>query len=154
MKIDEQAIDAYINTPKTVEFYKEAFEKYTIAGVDQFKWHWSWWAFGGGVFYLLYRKLYLEAAIYLLVFSILINIPALNLLAWIVSGGVLPYLVYRRYKKIKKQVKKNIENPNKQLDVLKELGGVNKWAIWIAVLINGLFLGAVLYTTMAVLAAT
>jgi hypothetical protein len=136
---ESEAIEAYINTPKSVEYYKKAFQKYQVAGIDQFRWNWSWWAFGGGVFYLLYRKLYLEAFIYFLVFILLGSLPFISLMLWIVSGGVLPYFVYKRYKKIKQQVETNLDDKDKQIAALRELGGVNKWAIWLAIITSILF---------------
>jgi len=147
---EEKAIKAYINTPKTVEFYKKAFEKYNISGIDQFRWHWSGWAFAGGMFYLLYRKLYLEAVVYFFVFILLMPLPLVNLIAWIASGGILPYFVYKRYKKIKTEVENNLDNPHQQIDVLRELGGVNKWGIWLAVMLNIAFIGALMYITLVV----
>ncbi len=130
---ESQAIEAYIGTPKTVDFYKEGFHKYSAAGVDQFAWHWSWWAMFGGVFYLLYRKLYIEALIYFLIFAFVGMIPLVGLILWVVSGGVLPYLVYKRYKKMKAQIENNIQEESAQLEALHTVGGVNKWAIWLGV---------------------
>jgi hypothetical protein len=150
MSLEEsEAIEAYIDKPEVVDYYKDAFKKYSIAGVDQFAWHWSWWAFGGGMFYLLYRKLYLEALGYFVLFMVVGAFPFISILLWIVSGGVLPYFVYKRYKKIKAQVEANLSDPQEQLAALRELGGVNKWAIWVAVVFSLLFWGVGLY--MAIL---
>jgi hypothetical protein len=136
---EKKAIEAYIGTPKSVEYYKKAFQSYQIAGVDQFRWNWSWWAFGGGVFYLLYRKLYLEALVYFLIFIMLGFLPFISLILWIVSGGVLPYFVYKRYKKIKEQVETNLGDLDREIVALKELGGVNRWAIWLGIITSVLF---------------
>ena len=146
MALDEsQAIEAYIGTEKSVDWYKDAFQKYSIAGVDQFAWHWSWWAFGGGMFYLLYRKLSLEALGYFVLFMLLGAFPLISLVLWIASGGVLPYFVYKRYKKIKAEVEANLPDEYAQLQALQELGGVNRWAIWVAVVMSLLFWGVGLY---------
>jgi hypothetical protein len=146
---ESEAIKAYIGTEKTLAFYEEAFKKYSVAGVDQFAWHWSWWAFGGGMFYLLYRKLYLEALGYFILFMVVGAFPLISIVLWIISGGVLPYFVYKRYKKIKAQVETNLSDSQEQLSALRELGGVNKWAIWVAVIFTLLFWGGGLY--MAIL---
>ena len=144
--IDEsQAIEAYIDKEKSEAFYKEAFAKYSAAGVDQFQWHWSWWAMFGGVFYLLYRKLYLEAVVYMIAFATVGMIPFVGLLMWIVSGGVLPYFVYKRYKKTLGQVEENLVTTDEQLTALKTVGGVNSWAIWAAVLIHIIMWIGVIY---------
>lgn len=133
---ESQAIEAYINTEKSETFYKNAFSKYSAAGVDQFQWHWSWWAMFGGVFYLLYRKLYLEALIYFILFAAVGTMPIPSLILWIVGGGVLPYFVYKRYKKTKAQVEQNLSGTQEQLGALRVVGGVNQWAIWIGVALH------------------
>lgn len=150
---ESEAIKAYIGTPKSEEYYQKAFAKYSVAGVDQFAWNWSWWALGGGMFYLLYRKLYLEALGYFVLFMVIGAFPFASLLLWIASGGVLPYFVYKRYKKIKTQVEANLHSPQEQLAALEELGGVNRWAIWVAVVFTLLFWGmgiymAIIYSAM------
>ncbi len=139
MHLNTEEVEAYIGTPKTFPFYMEAFEKYSEAGVDQFRWHWSWWAFGGGLFYLLYRKLYIEAVAYFLVFALLSPLPLVSLILWIASGGVMPYFVYKRYKKMKAEVEQNISDPHERLEAMRKLGGVNKWAIWLGVGLTLLF---------------
>ncbi len=145
MMDETEAIEAYIDTPKTVDFYKDAFASYGVAGVDQFTWKWSWWAMFGGMFYLLYRKLYLEALAYFLIFATIGMIPIVGLILWILSGAVLPFLVYKRYKKTKAQVEKNLPDEREQLSALKELGGVNKWAIWLGVALHlFLWMGVIL----------
>ena len=131
---EQQAIEAYINSEKSVDFYKEGFAKYSAAGIDQFAWHWSWWAMFGGVFYLLYRKLYLEALIYFVLFATVGMIPIAGLIMWVASGGILPYFVYKRYKKTLAQVEENLGNADEQMTALQTVGGVNQWAIWIAVI--------------------
>ena len=147
---ESQTIEAYIATEKTLPFYKEAFKKYTITGIDQFAWHWSWWAMFGGVFYLLYRKLYIEALAYFLLFASVGMIPLAGLLMWIISGGVLPYFVYKRYQKTKAQVEENISGEAAQLEALSVVGGVNKWAIWLAVALHLIMWIVALNTVMLV----
>jgi len=137
MKLDDtQAIEAYINTPKTLDFYKKAFEKYTITGIEQFAWQWSWWAIFGGVFYLLYRKLYIEALAYVILFATVGMIPFLGLVFWVSSGGILPYFVYKRYKKTRYEVEKHLTGTEVKLSALRSAGGVNTWAIWLAVALH------------------
>jgi hypothetical protein len=154
MQIDEsQMISAYIDKPESEEFYKKAFEDYTKNGVEQFKWHWSWWAFGGGVFFLLYRKLYVEAAVFFLISMLSSTVPIANILIWILSGGVFPYFVFKRYKKGKEMVETNFENINDRLTALREFGGYNKWAIYIGVIITTISIGSMLYFTILLTAA-
>ena len=131
-----QAIEAYIDTPKTLDFYKKAFTKYHVTGIDQFAWHWSWWAMFGGVFYLLYRKLYLEALVYFVLFATIGMLPFVGLIMWGVSGGVLPYFIYKRYQKTREQVEKHLTGEEVKLAALTSAGGVNAWAIWLGVAVH------------------
>jgi len=133
---ESQAIEAYIDTEKTEQFYKDAFSKYSATGVDQFQWHWSWWAMFGGVFYLLYRKLYLEALVYFILFAAVGAMPMISLLLWIAGGGILPYFIYKRYQKTKAQVEQNLSGTQEQLDALSTVGGVNQWAILVGVALH------------------
>jgi len=146
MTLDEtQAIEAYIDTPKTLAFYQKAFEKYTVTGISQFAWHWAWWAMFGGVFYLLYRKLYLEALGYFILFATVGMVPFVGLIMWVVSGGVLPYLVYKRYQKTKEQVEMHLTGEEVKLAALRMTGGVNTWAIWLGVALHVIMWISILY---------
>jgi len=146
---DIEQIKAYINKPQSQQYYIDAFEKYTTNGIDQFRWNWSWWAFGGGIFFLLYRKLYLEAAVFAVITFLSSFVPIASLIIWVISGGTLTYFVYQRYNKIKTQVEENIDDPIKQQESLIELGGYNNWALWIAVIINALVLLTIIGTIMS-----
>ena len=133
-------IKAYINKPKSEDFYIDAFEAYSAGGIDQFKWKWSWWAFGGGIFFLLYRKLYVEALIFFMLSAITSQVPVVALVVWIVSGALFPYLVYLRYKKGKEMVLEKFSDKIEQLNALREYGGYNNWAIYLGVAVNILML--------------
>ncbi len=145
-----EAIRAYINKEKSEQYYEEAFAKYAAAGVDQFQWHWSWWAMFGGIFYLLYRKLYLEALVYFLLFAIVGMIPFMGLIMWVASGGILPYFVYKRYKKTLAQVEENLSTKEEQLQALRTVGGVNQWAIWLAIVIHVIAWAGFIYTSIMI----
>ena len=149
MQIDEsQMISAYIDKPESEEYYKNAFENFSSSGIEQFKWHWSWWAFGGGVFFLLYRKLYVEAAVFFLISMISSAVPVANIIIWIISGGVFPYFVYKRYKKGIEMVEANIINDDDKLSALREFGGYNKWALYLGAAMAIISIGSMLYFTI------
>ena len=149
MQIDEsQMISAYIDKPESEEYYKNAFESFSSSGIEQFKWHWSWWAFGGGVFFLLYRKLYVEAAVFFLISMISSAVPVANIIIWIISGGVFPYFVYKRYKKGKEMVKANFKSDDEKLSALREFGGYNKWALYLGAVMALISMGSMLYFTI------
>ena len=148
---ESKAIEAYINKAQSNDFYRKGFAKYSAAGVDQFAWHWSWWAMFGGLFYLLYRKLYMEALILFVLFAVIGMIPVVGLVAWIATGGVLPYLVYKRYKKVKAQVEMNFADEDDQFKALREVGGYNQWAIWLGVALHVLMWVGVFYMVIVMM---
>ncbi len=147
---ESKAVEAYINKEKSLGFYQKAFAKYSVAGVDQFAWHWSWWAMFGGIFYLLYRKLYVEALVLFILLVTVGMIPFVGFVAWIVTGGVLPYFVYKRYKKVKAQVESNLPSESEQLNALRVVGGYNQWAVWLGVALHILMWVAMFYLLMMV----
>ncbi len=156
--LDNQEIErikAYINKPQSEQFYIDAFEAYTAGGVEQFKWKWSWWAFGGGLFFLLYRKLYIEAAIFFLLSLVLSAFPIGYIIIWIVSGAVFPYLVFKRYQKAKEMVLDRFGEDEAQiLSALREYGGYNQWAVYLSIFINLLILIWFVYMTILVTGAS
>lgn len=139
---DGRALEAYIQTPDKLGWYKMCFSKYDVNGVEKYAWSWSWYAFFFGPIYLAYRKCYLEAVgIWVLttLFSCFIAVGGIVSLAISIAiGGSAPYLVYRRYKKMADQVEMTENNYERQLEMLRELGGVNTIARNIFIVIYGL----------------
>ena len=149
---EKEAVAAYINKAESEEFYINAFDEYNIHGIDQFSWKWSWWAFFGGIFFLLYRKLYIEALVFFLLATVISVIPFGGLVLWIASGGVFPYFVYKRYKKIRAEIDSKVSEKSEKIELLKRLGGYNDWAIWIAVFVNVLVMIGLLYLAFFMMA--
>jgi len=146
---DEQMIEAYINTPKKNTWYQNAFQKYNVNGVDKLAWHWSWWAFFGGFFFLLYRKAYI-AALGLFVASIIISpIPILSFILWIASGGFSVYFIYLKYQQKKKETEASCQTEEECIQAIKNVGGVNKWVIWVAAILNTIVLVYILFFIVA-----
>ena len=146
---DQQMIEAYIDKPEVTSWYVNAFKRFSINGVDVMKWNWSWWAFFGNVFYLLYRKAYLPAGILFALNMLVGFIPFGGLILWILAGGYSPYFVYKTYKQKKIEVERAIdqEDINKRLETMQLVGGTNDWAIWVGVILSVFFWG-VLFSTM------
>lgn len=145
---DDKMLEAFVGVPEKVEWYKNAFKKYNVNGVESFAWNWSWWAFFGGAFFLLYRKVYLYA-VGLFIVGIVLNIPLsaiadenvktftslINTLSlWIISGGVSTFLLYKKYIKIKQEIENKISDTNSRIETMKTLGGVNSKVIWITII--------------------
>jgi len=136
---DYKMIEAYIDKPEVTEWYVDAFKKFNINGVDVMKWKWSWWAFFGNVFYLLYRKSYLAAGILFLLTLVTSFIPLGGLILWILTGGYAPYFVYKTYKEKRLEVEAQVQDEEKRLETMRYVGGYNDWAIWIAVILHLFF---------------
>ncbi len=140
---DYQMIEAYIDKPEVTEWYVNAFSKFNVNGVDVMRWHWSWWAFFGSVFYLLYRKAYLAAAILFILTIVSGVIPFGSLILWILTGGYAPYFVYKTYKEKRVEVEAVIQDEAKRIETMRIVGGYNDWAIWVAVIVHILIWGAI-----------
>lgn len=133
---DYRMIEAYIDKPEVTDWYVNAFSKFNINGMDVMRWHWSWWAFFGSVFYLLYRKSYMAAGILFILTLVIGMIPFGGLILWVLTGGYAPYFVYKTYKDKRLEVEAQIHDEEKRIETMRLVGGSNEWAIWIAVVIH------------------
>lgn len=145
-------ISAYIGekkslekTKKTLGWYKDSFEKGDLSG--GFSWKWSWWAFFGNCFYLLYRKCYLEGISYFLLVYVLgglmnkfmPNVADMTggafLFITLLSGGLLHNLVYRRYLKSKTIIENRAVSNEEMESEMKSIGGTDKRAVIIGIIV-------------------
>lgn len=133
---DYRMIEAYIDKPEVTDWYVNAFSKFNVNGIDVMRWHWSWWAFFGSVFYLLYRKSYMAAGILFILTLVIGMIPFGGLILWVLTGGYAPYFVYKTYKDKRFEVEAQIQDEQKRIETMRLVGGSNEWAIWIAVVIH------------------
>lgn len=148
-----QMIEAYIDKPEVTQWYVNAFSRYSINGIDVTRWNWSWWAFFGGVFYLLYRKAYLPAII-LFVLNLLVGvIPFGHLILWILTGGYAPYFVYKTYKEKLLEVDTVFNDRAKKIETLRVLGGTNVWALWAGIIVSVILWASFLSTIGFILTA-
>jgi len=61
---EARMLEAFFGKPDQPDkglWYANAFSKYEIEGVEKIQWKWSWWAFFGGLWFLLYRNAYAAA---------------------------------------------------------------------------------------------
>ena len=131
---DYKMIEAYIDKPEVTQWYVNAFKKYNINGMDVTRWHWSWWAFFGSVFFLLYRKAYNAAGILAALLMVGWFIPFGWLTLWVLTGGYATYFVYKSYKEKRLEVEEQMEDEEKRLETMSLLGGTNEWAIVVGVI--------------------
>lgn len=142
-------IEAFIDKPDKTLWYQNAFAQYNVNGIDVMKWHWSWWGFGAGAAFLLYRKQYL-AALGLFILSMTIGmIPFVTLILMILSGGYSTYFIYKGYKKKLAEVEANIEDIDKRIETMRAVGGYHSWVIWIYAILSALFFVYIFAMTMS-----
>lgn len=116
---------------KKAEYYKAKFQKFSIRGVETFAPTWNWCAFLFTFWWMLYRKLYLWALLWLL----LTFVPFFGLIFWIAAGIAGNYLYFRHVTARIREARS--VQPSHQLPAaLRELGGVNEWVIPVAIVLT------------------
>ena len=128
---DDAIIEAFVDKPDVLPWYNNAFSKFNVNGVDALKWHWSWWAFGGGFLYLLYRKAYIPALVLFMLSMTVGMIPYASFGLMILGGGLAPYFVYKRFQDKKQEIEANIQDRETRIETMREIGGYHQWVIWV-----------------------
>lgn len=137
----EQAmIEAFVGKPDKFSWYKKAFSQFSVNGISTMKWNWSWWAFFGTCWFLIYRKAYLSGLVVFILFVITSWIPLTGLIISILTGGYSTYFVYKIYKVKKDEIEKSIDDEQKRIETMKIVGGYNNWVVWLAIILNGLII--------------
>jgi len=127
----EERLRAYVGP--NAEYHIKRFNRYNNGGVEEFRLTWNWSACLLGVFYVLYRKMYLFAGIGL----ILCFIPGVVIL-WnlLVAPVVTNYLYYKHVNARINKYAAAIQDENSLLEALRSAGGVNtSVAVVLAVLV-------------------
>jgi hypothetical protein len=155
---EAKMLEAFVGKPDKPEkglWYANAFAKYDVNGVDAMRWNWSWWAFFGGIWFLIYRKAYAAAGGLFLISIASAFIPFAGLVVWVLSGGYSPYFVYKTYKAKKLQIEAAEGDENRRIEMMQELGGYNQWVVVMAVILNVLaFIGIMMAIAAGVTADT
>ncbi len=138
-KLLRQKLEFFLQTPSKFEIYARACEKFFAAGKQRelnYVSTWSWWAFFGTLFFFLYRKEYKIAAALFAVVVISCFIPFLDeydrsigMAVSVSSGTMAKYFVCYRFVAL---LDKGDD------EALRKGGGVNRWAIWLAVIFYAL----------------
>lgn len=127
----DKMIEAFIGKPEKILWYQNAFTKYSVNGIDVMRWHWSWWGFGAGPAFLLYRKQYIPALILFILSITLGKILMGTLLLMILSGGYATYFIYKGYKTKLAEIETNIKDKQKRIETMQAVGGYHSWVIWV-----------------------
>lgn len=126
-------------------YYLLQFSKFSVTGTEKFCVTWNWSCFGFTWLWMLYRKMYLLAALTFVVFCI----PGVNILLHIVAGVVGNYLYYGHVKQKILEIRAIPAHQNINL-VYQEAGGVHRWVIILGIVFGimmALFI-AMFFSTM------
>lgn len=149
---EAKMLEAFVAKPDRPEkglWYANAFAKYDVNGVDTMRWNWSWWAFFGGIWFLIYRKAYAAAGGLFLIAIASSFIPFGGLVISILAGGYSTYFVYKTYKTKKLEIEAAEGDENRRIEMMQELGGYNQWVVVLAVIVNVLVLVGVFMAIVA-----
>jgi hypothetical protein len=120
-------------------YYLGKFRSFQVGRVETFVPTWNWNAFLFTTWWFLYRKMYLWA---LLAF-VASCIPVVGLVAWIAVGVAGNYLYYRHASAQIGRVR--AVTPEGDLPrVLAQVGGVNRWVIWVGVVLTILAIAGII----------
>ena len=115
-------------TGNNSNYYVQNFAKFTIAGTENFTMTWNWSTCCFTFFWMLYRKMYVQAAITFVIFWV----PGINIILHIVAGVVGNYLYYKHAKDKIVEIRA-IQSPQNFYAVLQQVGGVHGWVIPIGI---------------------
>ena len=131
---EAKMLEAFVGKPDSPDkglWYANAFSKYDINGVDVMRWKWSWWAFFGGIWFLIYRKAYAAAGGLFLISIVASFIPFSGIVISILAGGFSTYFVYRIYKTKKLEIERANSDESQRIEMMRVVGGYNAWAAWV-----------------------
>lgn len=98
---NSELITTFIGDKDNARFYKKAFSKYNINGVDKFAFVFSFGGLCFGVFNLFHRRLYKESLIWFLISILPIGLSGglLYIVSAFAGAFVNPYLVYKKFRR-------------------------------------------------------
>ena len=134
--VSPEELRAYVGP--NAEGYVATFERFRRTGEARFAFSWSWMACLWGVWWYLYRKMYLWAAVDFAVsvlFGWTLFVPILWAMARAVTGDYLYYLHAGRKIRQLRPLSGGGEPPGdpEHLARLAREGGVHRWIVWAAV---------------------
>lgn len=126
-------IEAFIDKPSVTLWYKNAFNTFDVksGNSDELQWQWSWWAFGTGFLFLLYRKQYLPSLVLFILSSLMSFIPIFGgILSMVLAGGYSTFFVYKGYKTKLLEVENLVVDESKRVQMMRQVGGYHEWVVW------------------------
>ena len=121
-----EILKAYIGTPSKFNWYEKVFDSYDVNGVEKFSFNWSWWGFFFAPAYLAYRKCYLMAVLTWCLIGFLQEFFLIPMfIYYVILGFTTPFLIFKKYKKTVKEIETKESDFSIQVEMARELGGVN-----------------------------
>ncbi|MEI7818446.1 MAG: zinc ribbon domain-containing protein [Desulfuromonadales bacterium] len=120
-------------TGNNADYYIHSFSKFTVAGTENFTMTWNWSTCCFTFFWMLYRKMYIQAAITFVIFWL----PGINIILHIVAGVVGNYLYYKHAKDKIIEIRA-IQHPQNLYPALQQVGGVHGWVIPVGIVAGSL----------------
>lgn len=115
------------------EKYLSKFKKFNNGPDEKFSMTWHWPAFFTGIWWPLYRKLYLWAFI-----TFIISFIPLVSFFWMITLGIMGNYIYYKHAKKKITELKSLQ-PSADLSIaLAQAGGVNRWVITVVTVLIGI----------------
>lgn len=146
---EDKMIEAFVQKPESYGWYKMVIEAYRTTGGSNPLVFWSWWGFFGNFWFLVYRKAYNYAILFLLAYFIAGLIS--NFLTFLVialAGVYSNYFLFKTYDAKKQDIEAAIEGEDARLEAMYELGGFNQWVVYLAVITFFLQALLLVYATM------
>ena len=132
----DELLEAHLQKPEKVLVYKNGVKANIKDGVPTFRITWSWWAFFGTWMFFLYRKMYVEAAVFFGISLLSYFIPFLSLIVAIASGISAFFFYTKKFTKDLQTAGYEKKSLSEVEYSLQTLGGYNTWVfILYAVLI-------------------
>ena len=141
VSINADEIRAFVGT--NAEYYVRNFAKFTVAGTENFTMTWNWSTCCFTFFWMLYRKMYIQAAVTFVIFWL----PGINIILHIVAGAVGNYLYYKHAKDKIVEIRA-LQPPQNLYPVLQQIGGVHGWVIPVGI-VAGIFIAVLMFMIIA-----
>ena len=137
-----ELITTFIGDKDSARFYKKAFAKYNINGVDKFTFVFSFGGLCFGIFNLFHRRLYKESLIWFLISILPVGLSGgiLYIASAFAGAFVNPYLVYKKFKRTLVQCNSHGMTYEEKLETLKSVGGTNGFTTFLIGIV-GLIVG-------------
>jgi hypothetical protein len=134
---EDRMLAAWVGKPDKFLFYKMAFQKFSIGGVERFAVVWSWWAFFFTFWFFLYRKAYIAALVAFVLAILTAFIPIIGPLAFMIGMGMSAvYFLYKHYKNLKLKIEWMTDDEDKRLEYMLMEGGYLGWVPWVVAILT------------------